>query len=197
MHHGWHPWSKNSVTSMGRATSGNTTQSSTLLLSLRWGDGVFSTAGPPAARPELVRTTSRILRVTRVSETLRSIAFHSTCDPAEMSCAHHALRMPGPANAVPFRFPQVPQTPTQGYKEVRIALSFSRASLGSSPPLLSCSQKPLAHNPQGTTLPSCLQRTPRRGRRLEELRDTCPASRKSLPDKSALPRIAIPSPRWF
>src|SRR6266705_306642 len=42
MHQGWQPWSKNSVTSTGRATSGNTTQSSTLLLSLRCGDGVFS-----------------------------------------------------------------------------------------------------------------------------------------------------------
>src|SRR5437588_9157223 len=48
MHQGWHPWSKNSVKSMGPVTSGNTTQSSTLLLSLRCGDGVFSTAGPPA-----------------------------------------------------------------------------------------------------------------------------------------------------
>jgi hypothetical protein len=40
-HHGWYPWSKNSVTSMGRATSGNTTQSSTLPLSLRCRDGIL------------------------------------------------------------------------------------------------------------------------------------------------------------
>src|ERR1700730_1748142 len=139
----------------------------------------------------------RTPRATTVSGTAHSSAFHPTCDPAERSYAHHALRMLRPANAAPFLFPRVRQIPVQDCKEVRSALSFFRASLESSLQLLLGRPKRHAHNPQGTKPPSCLQRTPRRGRRLSALRDTCPASRKSLPGKSAQPRIAIPSPRWF
>src|SRR6266576_1198994 len=137
----------------------------------------------------------RIPRVPEVSETPRSIAFRPTCDPEERAYAHRVLSMRGLANAVLFRFHEGLRTPMQRYTAGRTALSSAPAFDECTLPL-SPSPRPLhVHSPPARVLPSCLRRIATLGRTPRGLRNACLAFGRPSPHKSALSRIATPSPR--